>query len=130
MLGGSRCCDEGRRIPTETCTLSRDDAIREIFEAIQRANELAGTDEQLACSEETILYGPGGALDSMGLVSLILDVETAVNDQAGTSIVLADERAVSQRRSPFRDVRSLADHVMTRLAEADACPSNPAAPSS
>jgi acyl carrier protein len=79
--------------------------------------------EQISCEECTPLYGPSGTLDSLGLVSLVLDVEEAVNARTGYGLVLADERAVSQRRSPFRDVASLADHVITRLAEAEACPS-------
>jgi hypothetical protein len=35
-------------------------------------------------------------------------------------LVLADERAMSQRHNPFRDVRSLADYVMERLNESKA----------
>ena len=95
--------------------MRRDDIVREIYEAIRRANELRGPDDRLACSEETVLFGPGGSLDSLGLVSLILDVEEAVNARTGTGLVLADERAVAQQRSPFRDVRSLADYVVSRL---------------
>ena len=95
--------------------VDRDVVVREIYQAIGRINELRDPGDRIACSEETVLYGSGGALDSLGLVSLILDVEQAVNERAGTSLVLADEQAMSQRRNPFRDVRSLADYVMSRL---------------
>jgi acyl carrier protein len=67
------------------------------------------------CAEATVLYGREGGLDSLGLVSLILDVEEAVNAQTGRGLVLADEKALAQRRSPFRTVESLADYVMARL---------------
>jgi hypothetical protein len=100
--------------------MNRDDVIREIYGALQRANALRGADAQLACAEDTVLYGPGGGLTSLDLVALILDVEEALTDASGGRLVLADERALSQRHSPFRDVRSLADHVMTRLGERDA----------
>jgi hypothetical protein len=100
--------------------MQRDDVIREIYGALERANALREPDAQLACAEDTALYGPGGALTSLGLVALILDVEEAVNARTGSGLVLADERAMSQRRSPFRDVRSLADYVMARLGEAQA----------
>jgi hypothetical protein len=99
----------------------RDEVVLVIFEAIRRTNEARTTGDALSCLEETVLYGPGGALDSLGLVSLILDVEEAANARWGTALVLADERAVAQRRNPFRDVASLADHVMSRLKEAGAC---------
>jgi hypothetical protein len=99
----------------------RDEVLQAIYEAIRRTNEARPTSDPLECAEGTIFYGPGGALDSLGLVSLVLDVEEAVNARWGTAIVLADERAVAQRRNPFRDVAALTDHVMSRLKEAGAC---------
>jgi acyl carrier protein len=63
----------------------------------------------------SILYGEGGALDSMALVNLIADVEDAVEARFGQSIALADERAMSARRSPYRSVDSLTTAVLERL---------------
>jgi acyl carrier protein len=97
--------------------MSRDDAMRAIYEAIGRINEMRDPDRHLTCSEETKLYGSGGALDSLGLVTLIMDVEEAVNARGGIQVVLADERAMADRRNPFRDVRALADCVMERVEE-------------
>lgn len=104
--------------------MHRDDVVREIYLAIDQANELREADEQLARSEETVLYGAGG-LDSLGLVSLILDLEAALAGRAGVCPTLADERAMSRRRNPFRDVRSLADYILERLGEVAACPADP-----
>jgi hypothetical protein len=98
-----------------TNTVDRIIVIGEIYEAIGRINELRDAKDRIACCEETVLYGPEGALDSLGLVSLIMDVEQAVNERSGTSVVLADAHAMTQRENPFRDVRSLADYVMSRL---------------
>jgi len=95
--------------------VDRNIVVREIYQAIGRINELRDPGDRIGYSEETVLYGSGGALDSLGLVSLILDVEQAVNERVGTSLVLADAQAMAQRHNPFRDVRSLADHVMSRL---------------
>ena len=103
---------ERRTGPT---TIGRDAVVREIYRALSRINELRDPDDRIACDEETVLYGSGGALDSLGLVSLILDVELAVNDLTGGSLVLADAQAMAQRRNPFRDVRSMVDYVMSRL---------------
>lgn len=95
--------------------MNRDDVVHCIYKSLGRVNELRDPDRRLACSEETALYGDAGGLDSLTLVSLIMDVEEAVNDRTGGGLVLADERAMSQRRNPFRDVRSLADYVVARL---------------
>jgi hypothetical protein len=105
--------------------MNRDEIVREIYTAIDRANELRDPENQLVCAEGTALYGSGGNLDSLGLVSLILDVEVAVNERAGTDLVLADEHAMSQRRNPFCSVQSLADYISSRLAEVASCPMAP-----
>jgi D-alanine--poly(phosphoribitol) ligase subunit 2 len=97
--------------------MTRDDVVRAIYDAVGRINELREPGRRLAASEETSLYGGGGGIDSLTLVSLIMDVEEAVNDHTGGQLVLADERAMAQRRNPFRDVRSFADYVMDRLRE-------------
>lgn len=95
--------------------MTRSDVLRAIYDTIERANELRESEERLMCAEETPLYGRGGALDSLGLVALVLDVEQTVSDQSGVPVCLADDRALSLSRSPFRNVGSFADHVMVIL---------------
>lgn len=105
--------------------MTRGKIIASIYEAIGSANELREPDQQIECTEDVTLFGPEGALDSLGLVALVLDVEEAVNAAAGTRLILADERALARRRSPFRDVRALADYIGERLAEEGACARSP-----
>ena len=42
---------------------------------------------------------------------LVADLESEINDILGVQITLADDRAMSQARSPFIDVRSLINYV-------------------
>jgi acyl carrier protein len=64
--------------------------------------------ENLICpNSETKLYGGNGALDSLGLVSFITDLEDQISEEFGKVIVLADEKAMSQKTSPFRTVSTL-----------------------
>jgi acyl carrier protein len=67
--------------------------------------------------ESTYLIGSGSLLDSLGLVTLIVDLEQRLEDEYGISLTLADERAMSQKNSPFRTVRSLADYIWLLMAE-------------
>ncbi len=64
---------------------------------------------------DTRLFGREGLLDSMGLVTLVVAVEQAIEDEYGVSVSLADDRALSQRTSPFRTVGSLADYAARLL---------------
>ncbi len=59
----------------------------------------------------TDLFGAEGLLDSVGLVSLAIACEQAIADELGVDIGLADERALSQRASPYRTVGTLAEYA-------------------
>ncbi|MEO7359687.1 MAG: acyl carrier protein [Gemmatimonadaceae bacterium] len=63
------------------------------------------------------LFGRDGVLDSLSLVSFIVAVEQEIADRFGTPVTLADEKALSQSRSPFRTIDALAAHVSARLSE-------------
>ncbi len=66
---------------------------------------------------DTALFGKGGLLDSLGLVTLVVAVEETIEDQYSVSISLADQRAVSQRHSPFRSIGSLAEYAGRLIEE-------------
>lgn len=72
----------------------------------------------LVKAPETDLFGERGPLDSLSLVHLIIALEQQALDRTGLSLALADEKAFSPTRSPFRDVSSLVHHLRDRLAEA------------
>jgi len=86
-----------------------------IFNAIDEVNQIAEPEQILKKAQETVLFGEGSQLDSLGLVSLIVATEQQVQEAFGKSIVLADERAMSQKRSPFRTVSSLSEYIGTLL---------------
>jgi acyl carrier protein len=68
-------------------------------------------------NESTYLIGPRSFLDSLTLVSVIVDIEQKVNDEYGVSISIADERAMSQEKSPFRTIGALAEYVQLLIKE-------------
>jgi len=67
--------------------------------------------------ESTQLIGLSSVLDSLGLVQLIVDVEQRLQSEHGISVTLADERAMSQKHSPFRTVSTLADYICVLLED-------------
>lgn len=67
--------------------------------------------------DDTRLIGRKGVLDSMGLVTLIVDVEQRLEEEHDIVVVLADERAMSQKHSPFRSVGSLGDYICQLVAQ-------------
>jgi len=96
--------------------MTRDDIQKIIFDAIEMANNAREDDNQIPVSADTELYGTGGQLDSMGLVSFLVDIEESFQDME-TNISLSDERAMSQKNSPFRNVNTLTDYISTLIDE-------------
>jgi acyl carrier protein len=88
-----------------------------VLNALKELNEQLDENKQLEVSENTVLFGRGSRLDSLGLVNLIVLVEEKANETFGASITLADERAMSQAQSPFRTVQSLSDYILMLLKE-------------
>jgi hypothetical protein len=53
----------------------------------------------------------------LALVSLIIEVEEKINDEFGVPITLADERALSQKNSPFLTLQTLTQYVSQLIDE-------------
>ena len=96
--------------------MDREVALGIVVSCLREALEQSGTpiDE---ITEETVIVGQGAVLDSIGVVSLIVDIEQRVEIDHSISITLASEKAMSQRSSPFRNAGVLADHLCTTIQE-------------
>jgi acyl carrier protein len=87
-----------------------------VLNALGLANQSRPDNQQIPVSTTTIIFGNEGHLDSMGLVTLLMDIEDALQDD-DINISLSDERAMSQVHSPFRDVPSLVIYIQSLLSE-------------
>jgi len=88
-----------------------------IYRALRSLNEELGASEQVALAPDTRLFGPEASLDSLSLVSVIVDVEAGVAEECGQPVSLTDDRAMSQPVSPFSNVDTLADYIVKLLGE-------------
>lgn len=91
--------------------LTTERAVELIYQAVDEINPTLPANARVAKSPETVLYGPGGALDSLGLVNLVVAVEEALANETGLLLTLADQRAMSRRKSPFRTIAVLAEYI-------------------
>ncbi len=112
----SYCRSFKKYFSRESAVIDKEKIIKVMFSAIDEINEIRPPDQQLEKSTKTVLFGERGGLDSIGLVSFIVSVEQKVQEAFAKSITLADERALSQRNSPFRTVGALADYITNLLA--------------
>jgi acyl carrier protein len=102
---------------TEKSNIDEATVMGAILSAIRNYNLEVPPDRRIPETSEAPLFGRHGTLDSLGLVNLIVMVEEQFQDVHDRAITLADERAVSQERSPFRNVPSLAAYICLLLNE-------------
>jgi hypothetical protein len=71
----------------------------------------------LVNGRNTRLFGGDAPLNSLELVTLIVNIEEALELALGHSITLANERAMSRRLSPFSTIGLLADYIVELISE-------------
>ena len=84
-------------------------------EAIGELNEELGYESLETVSENTPIFGGEEGIDSISLARLISDIELALSEKMDIEVILADEKAMSMRHSPYRTVGTLTDFILSRL---------------
>ena len=69
----------------------------------------------IEANKDTLLFGEN--LDSMGIVFLVTDLESKISEKLNIDITLADERAMSQKTSPFRSIKTLSEYSKVLIEE-------------
>jgi acyl carrier protein len=86
--------------------------IREIIlSKLKDLNDTFDESQKFTIEENMVLFGNGSSIDSLSLVSLIVDLETEFSEFFGEEISLTDDRAMTRPVSPFTNIRSLTDYV-------------------
>lgn len=95
----------------------KEQIIESLYSVIDETNRQNSGAAPLAKSVETVLYGSNSELDSLGLINFVVAAEQKIEGTFGKSIVLADDRALSQEVSPFSSVGALASYIEVLLQE-------------
>jgi acyl carrier protein len=88
-----------------------------IFRAMENLNAELGVERAVRVSLDTELFGIKAEIDSLSLVSLIVDIESSLNADYSCEVSLTDDRAMMREISPFTNVIALRDYIVELLAE-------------
>lgn len=88
-----------------------------VLNSIQNIAEIEEKKELLNPTDSLRLFGGEGVMDSLGIVMLIAEIEEQIQDELDISITLADDRAMSQKTSPFRSVKTLVNYIFKLIKE-------------
>ncbi len=75
---------------------TREQVIKAVFGAVDRVNQELPADGQLEMRLDAVVLGPGGVLDSLALLNLIVAVDQAVEEAFDVSIDLPGAVSGSQ----------------------------------
>jgi acyl carrier protein len=95
--------------------VTKEEALRIVLSALENLN--GELDEPIAVEPTTKLFGAEAVIDSLSLVSVIVDVESDASAALGFPVSLTDDRAINQPTSPFTDPDTLADYIVALASE-------------
>lgn len=88
-----------------------------IIDSVKKIGEKNKISSLINPNIETELYGIGGNLDSLSLVYLAVNLEETLFEEFEIGIELVDDKAMSQKNSPFKSILSLKEYVLDLLSE-------------
>jgi len=100
--------------------VDKEQVLQLVLSTVSEEADEIGYDELRAPTAETPLFGGDAGVDSLSLVRLVAAIERAAEVRFGKNIVLADEKAMSMRHSPFRTAGALAELLFARLGAVNA----------
>lgn len=71
--------------------------------------------EAVVDQDHTQLFGEGSLIDSLDLVTIVVQIEEAIREKVGRTVEIVDENSVISDDSPFRTITTLANLVKEKL---------------
>jgi len=86
-----------------------------VIDTINRNRTILGIPQDESITPTTLLFGENGILDSLNLVHLIVELEKDVQRLLQKQVILADVKAFSAKKSPFKSVEALTNFIEESL---------------
>ena len=88
-----------------------------VYAVIDEVNMDLPSTQKLKKSLDTQLYGDKSEIDSLSLVNVVVLTEQKIEDEFNITINLADEKAMSQKNSPFRTIETFVEYIEKSVKE-------------
>lgn len=88
-----------------------------IIEALIELNEGLPDEEKITITTQTELFGLNAQIDSLSLVSLIVNIESKISNELNYEISITDDRAMIREESPFLNVQTLKNYILELFDE-------------
>ena len=97
--------------------MTREQILKLVVENVAALVDTFPENNRFEVNEDTVLFGSNSSIDSLSLVSIIVDLEGMFSDEYGFDISLTDDQAMTRSKSPFTNVQSLADYIFELISK-------------
>jgi acyl carrier protein len=91
--------------------INRTEILEIVISTVMTLVETLPEEQKFSVNENTILFGNGSNIDSLSLVSIIVDLETTLSEDLNIDVSLSDDKAMMRTKSPFESIKSLVDYI-------------------
>ena len=97
--------------------MKREKILSIVVSAVKDLVETFPEADRFEVNEQTALFGVNANIDSLSLVSVIVDLEGIFYDEYNLQLSLTDDRAMTRPTSPFDSISTLTDYITELIAE-------------
>ena len=88
-----------------------------VLNQVEQLNDTFPEVQKIIVNENTVLFGNESSIDSLSLVSIIVDLEMLFSTEYTQDISLTDDRAMARAQSPFTNITTLVDYIFELIKE-------------
>lgn len=93
--------------------MNHETILKVIHDSIDELNETFAPLIPLGKSPETVIYGDGGVLDSLGFVNFVSILEEKCESDLGLSVSISDSPDSGGDADPLRSIATLTDYLVS-----------------
>lgn len=97
--------------------MEKNEILKIVLDQINQLKDTLPDDKKFDVNENTVLFGTGSSIDSLSLVSVIVDLEATFSNEFNYDLSLTDDRAMTRAISPFENVHTLVDYIYELTSE-------------
>ena len=86
--------------------------VKIVIYQVEQLRDTLTEEQKFEVNKNTKLFGNNSNIDSLSLVSIIVDLEMLFSEEYGFDLSLTDDRAMTREISPFISITSLADYIV------------------
>ena len=90
-------------------TANKNAIIKIIFTSIKEVNENQPSDNRLKLKKDEFLVSDKSKIDSLGLITLLVNIEDKINKTYNVDLNLLEENFISDEKTPFQTIDNLAE---------------------